>query len=201
MLQKGNRKLPKETLIFNLPSGKTCPNSTKDCRKWCYAKKSERMYPNVLPYREQNLSYSKQLNFTDKMVSTIKKAIKNAKIHKPKQVRIHESGDFYNQYYFDKWVNVAKELPDVTFYAYTKNDNLITTNKPDNFILILSKDDWVMPPHIMHYIKFDGIAMVDNKQKYLPNKDKHIVCPMDCKICNYCYTPSKDFKHILFTKH
>ena len=201
MLQKGNIKLPKQTLIFNLPSGITCPNSTKECRKWCYAKKAERMYPNVLPHRISNLTASRKTTFVNKMIAEIISKQYNAKLYIPNQVRIHESGDFYNQAYFNKWVRIAKKLPKMIFYAYTKNDTLMTINKPKNFILILSKDDWVLPPHIMHYIRFDGFAIVDNNQKYLPNKDKLIDCVGDCKICKYCYTPSKEFKHILFKKH
>ena len=36
-------------------------------------------------------------------------------------VRIHVSGDFYSQSYFDAWCKVARARPDMTFYAYTKS--------------------------------------------------------------------------------
>jgi len=35
--------------------------------------------------------------------------------------RIHTSGDFFSQKYFDTWLLVAKKLPNITFYAYTKS--------------------------------------------------------------------------------
>lgn len=38
-----------------------------------------------------------------------------------KEVRIHESGDFYNEDYLAAWVAVAKQMSDIKFYAYTKS--------------------------------------------------------------------------------
>lgn len=35
-------------------------------------------------------------------------------------VRIHASGDFYSQTYFDAWMQVARMHPSIVFYAYTK---------------------------------------------------------------------------------
>jgi hypothetical protein len=37
-----------------------------------------------------------------------------------KFVRVHESGEFYSQEYVNKWYEIAKHCPNVTFYAYTK---------------------------------------------------------------------------------
>lgn len=38
-------------------------------------------------------------------------------------IRIHVSGDFFNQAYFDAWMIVARFNPNVHFYAYTKSVN------------------------------------------------------------------------------
>ena len=35
-------------------------------------------------------------------------------------VRIHVSGDFFSQSYFDAWLEVARQRPNTRFYAYTK---------------------------------------------------------------------------------
>jgi hypothetical protein len=40
---------------------------------------------------------------------------------KAKIVRIHVSGDFFSQTYFDAWYGVARIRPEVIFYAYTKS--------------------------------------------------------------------------------
>jgi len=82
-----------------------------------------------------------------------------------KAVRIHASGDFFNQEYFDMWLDIAKENPTVEFWAYTKslkywvnrlneipenltltasyggrNDELITEHNLKHSIVIQSKD-------------------------------------------------------------
>lgn len=36
-------------------------------------------------------------------------------------LRLHVSGDFFNQSYFDAWLEVAKQTPSKIFYAYTKS--------------------------------------------------------------------------------
>jgi len=37
------------------------------------------------------------------------------------EVRIHESGDFYNGEYLKAWMLTAQRMPDIKFYAYTKS--------------------------------------------------------------------------------
>ena len=39
--------------------------------------------------------------------------------HKIRIFRIHESGDFFSQEYFDAWLETANRRPDILFYAYT----------------------------------------------------------------------------------
>jgi hypothetical protein len=34
---------------------------------------------------------------------------------------LHAAGDFYNQAYFDLWLEIAKNNPDVEIWAYTKS--------------------------------------------------------------------------------
>ena len=37
-----------------------------------------------------------------------------------KYVRIHDSGDFFSDEYLEAWIYIARVIPDITFYAYTK---------------------------------------------------------------------------------
>jgi hypothetical protein len=37
------------------------------------------------------------------------------------KLRIHESGDFYNNEYFNAWMLVAQRMPEINFYAYSKS--------------------------------------------------------------------------------
>ncbi len=58
--------------------------------------------------------------------------------------RIHESGDFFSQEYFDAWLETAKRRPDILFYAYTTSVPYWVARKADveatkNFRLIASQ--------------------------------------------------------------
>lgn len=111
LLKHGNAKLH-NTLVFSLPAnkevcGRECPG--------CYAIKFQKLYPNVLPYRQRSLVASKQPDFVQRITSDI------ASFRKPfSYLRIHESGEFYSQSYIDSWHTIASSHPSITFYTYTK---------------------------------------------------------------------------------
>ena len=57
-------------------------------------------------------------------------------------VRIHQSGDFFSQAYFDSWVLVAQAYPDKKFYGYTKALNFwvnYPSQLPKNLYLVASR--------------------------------------------------------------
>lgn len=59
-------------------------------------------------------------------------------------IRIHESGDFYTGEYLKAWMEVARKLPGVKFYAYTKSVPFIKKYKSEidalsNLAITLSK--------------------------------------------------------------
>jgi hypothetical protein len=63
-------------------------------------------------------------------------------------IRPHDSGDFFAPWYVRAWLAIARELPHVTFYTYTKSIPLIPWNElPSNFRIVQSlggtKDDLV----------------------------------------------------------
>ena len=56
--------------------------------------------------------------------------------------RVHVGGDFFNQKYFDAWMEVARLNPNTTFYAYTKSIPYWIANLgkiPTNFVLTASR--------------------------------------------------------------
>lgn len=125
-VSRQNKKLvPNETtafIIWNLPSIKTCPFATEHCKASCYARKAEKAYPNCLPSRERNFAESLKDDFVIRMAYTILKIRKGTR----KQnviVRIHESGDFYNKTYAEKWMRIIEMCKgeNITFIAYTKS--------------------------------------------------------------------------------
>jgi hypothetical protein len=127
---------------WNLPTGVTCPFA-KECKvsvdrvtgKFdikdgyfrCYAASAER-FPAVREHRWKNFEYVKEGN-----VPVLPKGCEN--------VRIHASGDFFNQKYFDMWIGLAKDHPEVNFWAFTKSINFWIERIdviPDNLILTAS---------------------------------------------------------------
>ena len=162
---KGNSKLANDTLIFNLPAGKTCPGANK-CLAWaqemsdgkrkivdgpdmefrCFAACSEAIYPAAFDARQHNWTTIKKLlksfgaGKTGKMVADM---IQKNRTRNTKLVRIHESGDFYSPAYFAMWMHVARLIPDLKFYAYSKNLPMILEYGldmlPQNFYLTASR--------------------------------------------------------------
>lgn len=131
---KGNAKLTKQTAIFSLPAGWTCPaallclsKASKTTGKLtdgkqtvfrCYAASAENLFPNVRKSRWNNLE---AMNVGLKQgVSATADIIVKSLPRKATAVRVHQSGDFFSQTYFDAWLEAARRLPSVLFYAYTK---------------------------------------------------------------------------------
>ena len=126
----GNKKMT--IPIFSIPAIKTCPGSTALCRKYCYAKKAEKLFPNVVTKRQRNLALSKTAGFVDTIVAELG----NSPLMP--YMRIHESGDFYSQEYLNKWFEICRRMPEKTFLAFTKAFGLDYSKKPKNLKLYYS---------------------------------------------------------------
>lgn len=112
----------------------TCPGA-KECRDVCYAKQGMYVFPNVKNARNLSLEQTLDGSFTQNMIEDLYKFSAKG----INTVRIHDSGDFYSQKYLDKWFNIARSMPWMKFYAYTKAMNLdLWTDKPDNMQIIQS---------------------------------------------------------------
>lgn len=177
--KRGNAKLGRETLVFSLPAGWTCP-AAKLCfsradkatgkltdgphnQFRCYAASSENLFSNVRLGRWRNFDALKKCNgVTALMVELIERSIApfiNSKQLPIKRIRIHESGDFFSQAYFDAWILVAANHPEIIFYAYTKalpfwvnRLNIL----PSNFRLVASyggRYDKLIEQHRLKYVK------------------------------------------------
>lgn len=136
---------------FNLPTGHTCPFA-KEClvkvnRKTgkmnnksklyrCYAASSER-FPAVREHRWKNFDYVRSGG-----IPVIP--------DKAKSIRIHSSGDFFSQSYFDMWLIVCRNNPEIEFWAYTKSLKYWVkriTDIPLNLVLTASyggKNDYLI---------------------------------------------------------
>lgn len=184
-----NRKLKAGNIAtFNLPArrdicGRECPD--------CYAKKSQRLYRAVLPFREKNYQQSLSHNFVNDTIDEIKH-LKKA----PAAIRIHESGEFYSQDYVDKWTLIVMRSPNTLFYAYTKNRSRFDMSSLEslpNMVLIDS-------------CKF-GIANYGDPVKVKSwAKKGAFVCPSSKTVscgngCSYCLTKTAQATGVVFHKH
>jgi hypothetical protein len=126
----GNRKLNKGQIIFDLPAGHSCPFA-RECKAMampdgsglvqgphtrfrCYAATAE------LVFKWTRLN--RWANFDTLKGRTRKEMYDIISFNLPFGLlyRIHSSGDFFSQAYFDAWLDVARAFPERTFYAYTK---------------------------------------------------------------------------------
>jgi len=144
---------PVNVYAFSLPAGYSCPQALI-CKSYanketgkitdgkqttirCYAASDEAKSPNARKARWYNFDILKGLDFEGIYNELFDSFPSDAGI-----VRIHVGGDFFNQKYFNAWVYLAMNKPDVTFYAYTKSlPYWVDTpfSIPENFKLIASR--------------------------------------------------------------
>jgi hypothetical protein len=114
----------------------TCPGAGA-CKVYCYAKKG-----GYVQWKASSLSQTRQLNFllndpsgykakleSELSASESKFGKKGTKV----VVRWHDAGDFFSPDYLDLAYGVAKDFPNIEFYAYTKMAGVAQGDKPSNF--------------------------------------------------------------------
>lgn len=129
----GNAKLAADVLTFSLPAGYTCP-CAKDClakadidtgrivdgpdsKFRCYAASTEAYASSARVSRHRNMNLLKAARTKKRM----KELILESTDPRWGKVRLHASGDFFNQTYFEAWMEAAMERSDTLFYGYTKS--------------------------------------------------------------------------------
>jgi hypothetical protein len=170
--QQGNAKLGKNIYTFSLPAGHSCPFAN-DCLSKadkltgkltdgpntqfrCFAASAEAVYPNVRIARWHNFDLLKKLTTNQAADLILESLPKKANI-----VRIHVSGDFFNESYFMAWLQVAKLRPNILFYAYTKSliywVNYIK-EIPNNLVLNASEGGKLDAQILEHGLKFAKVV-------------------------------------------
>jgi len=141
---------------------KTCPNAGA-CARVCYARNGTYLFRNVAQAHLRNLesvlhdpqgwknamiSELSHKRFrangdpknvpidTDQLDNWARAWIRNG----GKAVRIHDAGDFFSRWYLDLWIEIANDVPDVLFYAYTKEVQMFQSvdQFPNNFRFLFS---------------------------------------------------------------
>lgn len=125
---------------FGLPAVQTCPGADK-CKSGCYATQGTYSFRQVRENRQTNFIRSKDsTTFKQDLINEIY----DLDMKHPTKIliiRIHDSGDFYNQEYLNTWLEVINSFSHVIFYAYTKSIHLfnpIYLDLPENFRVIYS---------------------------------------------------------------
>jgi hypothetical protein len=175
-----NKKYYRDTVYeWNLPTGSTCPFALEckvtvdrltgkfDVYKGqykCYAAVPER-FPAVREHRWRNFEYAKNGG-----IPVIPKDCK--------AIRIHSSGDFFNQEYFNMWVQLAKDNPNIEMWAYTKSLTywVNTFAKiPSNLILTASyggrSDDLINHYNLKNVMVYNDISKVPTDRPIDTNDD------------------------------
>ena len=199
---RGNRKLkalavelgiPKSHVVgFDLPAGWTCPFADKclsradeatgkitdseNCQYRCYAVSVESYSPNARRARWHNLDLIKTLN-SDEIAELINESLPE----RVEVVRIHSSGDFFSREYFNAWIKVASDNPEIQFFGYTKGIQYVSENKPENFNLVYSYGG-----------KLDSRVTSDIPVCYVVDKEYKGDLPLPCEV-----TESGDYFAIL----
>jgi hypothetical protein len=200
-LSKGSKKLKGDSenqfIVWSIPALVTCPYSTQLCRKYCYAKKTERIYKRTRSARAQNLIDSMQDDFAERMIEAIKEKVQE---RKKVWVRIHEGGDFYSREYFQAWMSIARALPNIRFMAYTKSIDFIEAETiPNNVTLRFSIWADTMLDDIKKADEL-GLGTYTAVHKSEIDSTPHdFKCVNDCQKCKVCY--HKDVKRIVNTIH
>ena len=190
---RGNAKLKKDTAIFSLPAGHTCPAAMlcksmsnritgkltdgKDNVFRCYAATGENFFKNVRKSRWNNFEALKSLNLSG-MINLIETSLPRKGI---KLVRIHSSGDFFSQTYFDAWLQVAIQNPNIIFYGYTKSLPFWVARLddiPKNFRLVASKggrfDSLIQEFNLKSVLVVDSLKEARDKKLSLDHDDTHV---------------------------
>ena len=167
----GNKKIGRNTLIFNLGSAKRCPSKKLGlCQlcdpKKCYALKAEKMYPPVLPYRNRQERDWKKQSAADIASDLSRHSTRNTQY-----IRFNESGDFWDQDCIEKLKTIARLLPEYCFYGYTARKDLSFKRLPKN--LCINGSNWKRG----NMNSFMAVA------EYSGNNP---ICAGDCRICGLC---------------
>lgn len=151
--------------VVELPDGShfnVCPNAGA-CAKFCYARNGTYLFPKV---RGKHLTNLELVTQDEDWPHEILAELRHRRFRPTGErreipgledvshlniwcqswlyaggqaVRIHDSGDFFNETYLQGWIYVANAMQDILFYAYTKEVAMLRgRDLPDNMLIVFS---------------------------------------------------------------
>lgn len=201
LITNSNGKLGQFIYHFSI-STKSCKHRTKHCKKYCYAKRGHMgIHQGDSERYGINYKWTKHDDFIGLIVSQINLIRRDLEFF-----RIHTSGDFYNQEYFDKWCTICRYFPEIQFLVYTRNYNVDCSKAPRNMSIKFSMDNTTKRtnPTIDSFTRVDYLLdSYEDIETHLESKGKYLICRSKCTDCRECWTSDTNIlfplKHISLT--
>jgi hypothetical protein len=209
---RGNLKIGANVFTYSRLAGfryGTCPGSSDECERICYAKRIEGPVKNIYA-----------INSCTDQVPPIPDECR--------VLRLHVSGDFDSVDYVKQWVTRLQARPDVHCWAYTRSwrvasllpaleelrilPNMQLFASMDKTINELPPDGWrrawidgdmrageplLMRSHGTEVISKRNLVTFDDKRSFVcPEETKH---KQDCESCRYCIDGQRN--DVVFLEH
>ena len=138
-----NFSLP--ALAARLEDGRTVKvcRTAGSCAPLCYARVNAYAFPGVKAAHTRNLTLiiDDLPRFEERMTAEVQHERMVGR-----NVRIHDSGEFFSTSYLEAWLRIMRNTPEVNFYTYTKEVSLfreiVEPDPPGNFKWVYSLGGW-----------------------------------------------------------
>lgn len=179
---------------FNLPALVSCVGATKSCGLACYAQKGHyatRSVPSMYWFNWIALQMAGPHKWSSLLSAMVLVALGGLSRG---FFRLHSSGDFFSQEYFDAWCEVAKRMPNVRFWAYTRTFSLDMSRRPENLVVYASADlenlnaakkfaeRWDVK---IAYMGMDTAQTSGRKHFACPEQENKVQSCLQCGLCIY----------------
>ena len=187
--KRGNKKLPKTTLLINTESALLCSSAKAGlCSLYkigaCYALRDNVRFPKSFAYNCKQEKVFQTLSAND-IANDIITISKHKKVL---LVRFNESGDLKNNNELEKLNTIATLLAKhkIKVYIYTHNTNLDLSIATSENLVINSSVATTKATN--QYIALDVASKKSFERAKRKNKiqGKTFACDCDCKKCNTC---------------
>jgi hypothetical protein len=186
----GNSKIGKVPNV-SLPPISTC-RADPPCAKDCYANKLYRMYPNVKAAWDSNLALYQEA--PDQFFGELSMYLT---FHKPERFRLFVSGDFPDEVFFVRVMDVFASYPMTQVLCFTKRYEFPLYVAPPNVNLVLSLWPGLTIPDIAQDFACAWLADDDRREP-----GTHVRCHGNCVGCDYkCFSAVSPNLHVVFERH
>ena len=181
-LEAGNKKIANNVLVSSLAPVVTCL-SCADCKHSCYGRNTCNQYAGALNKR---MIYSLMVKIDiDFYFDLVKNQLSRSK---KEYIRIHENGDFVNQNYLDRWIDIIRSFPKKHFYFYTKVENILDFSGMEKLKNARNNPSYLPDGELNYGSKeyVDGLEKKYGKRVFIcpaTMGKKNIHCGGKCKTC------------------